>query len=106
MEVSKTSKVISLVLKCVVFVAAVLGTVLSAIAGRVVFMGGSVVFMYFTIQSNLLMAILCVAGAVILLSRGRFPAAWYVIKLVGTVSITLTGVVFCFVLAPTLGNDA
>lgn len=31
---------------------------------------------------------------------------WWVIKFVGTVSITLTGAVFCFVLAPTLGNAA
>lgn len=106
MKISKTSKAVSLVLKGIIFVAAILGTVLSAAAGRAGFMGGSTVFMYFTIQSNLLMAILCAVGAVILVARGTFPAAWYVIKLVGTVSITLTGVVFCFVLAPTLGNAA
>ena len=29
-----------------------------------------------------------------------------IIKYVGTVAITLTGIVFCFVLAPTLGTDA
>lgn len=41
-----------------------------------------------------------------LLRPGRISDAWYTVKFVGTVSITLTGVVFCFVLAPTLGQFA
>ena len=32
--------------------------------------------------------------------------AWYVIKYIGTVAITLTGVVFAFVLAPTFKQGA
>ena len=59
--------------------------------------------MYFTIQSNIAIALICVIGCVFLL-RGKRPSdVWYLIKFVGTVSITLTGMVFCFVLAPTLG---
>lgn len=106
MEISKPAKAISLVLKVVVFVSAILGTIISAVAGRAHFMGGSTVFMYFTIQSNILMALISLIGAFILLTRGKASTAWYVIKLVATVSITLTGVVFCFVLAPTLGPEA
>lgn len=106
MELTKPVKVISLILKVIVFVSAILGTIISAIAGREHFMGGSTVFMYFTIQSNILMALICLIGAVIMLKRGKFSAAWYVIKLVGTVSITLTGVVFCFILAPTIKIEA
>ncbi len=106
MELSKARKVVSMILKLIVFVSAIVGTITSAIAGKEHFMGGSTVFMYFTIQSNLLIAILCAVGAVIMLTKGKFSTAWYVIKLVGTVSITLTGVVFCFVLAPTLGTEA
>ena len=99
-------KALSLALKAVVIFSAVIGTYLSYAAGRNSFMGGRQVFMYFTIQSNLLMAILCLAGAFFLLQNRAVPAWWYVLKLVGTVSITLTGVVFAFVLAPTLGRFA
>jgi hypothetical protein len=90
-------------LKCIVIVSAVLGTFLSAYAGRDSFMGGSRVFMYFTIQSNIAVAIISCIGY-FLMKRGReLPNAWKIVKFVGTVSITLTGVVFCVVLAPTLG---
>ena len=99
-------KALSFALKAVVILSAVIGTYLSYAAGRGSFMGGRQVFMYFTIQSNLLMAILCLAGAFFLLQNRSVPAWWYVLKLVGTVSITLTGVVFAFVLAPTLGRFA
>ncbi len=99
-------KVLSLALKLVVILSAVVGTWLSYAAGRGSFMGGRQVFMYFTIQSNLFMALLCLAGAVFLLQKRGAPAWWFVLKLVGTVSITLTGVVFAFVLAPTMGRFA
>ena len=99
-------KALSLALKSVVILSALIGTWLSYAAGRGSFMGGRQVFMYFTIQSNLLMALLCLAGAVFLLQNRAVPAWWPVLKLVGTVSITLTGVVFAFVLAPMLGRFA
>ena len=98
-------KQISYVLKSIVFVAAVLGTFLSAYAGRHSFMGGRTVFMYFTIQSNIAVAIISLIGAWYLkqnISRNE----WFVIQFVGAVSITLTGMVFCFVLAPPLGPYA
>jgi hypothetical protein len=67
-------------------------------------MGGSRIFMYFTIQSNLLIALICMIGFILLLRRDEVGKAWRVIKLAGTVAITLTGLVFCFVLVPVLGN--
>lgn len=99
-------KIVSLVLKCFAAFSAVLGTFLSAWAGRNSFMGGSSVFMYFTIQSNLSLALICIIGFVLLLGRKSIPVWWYLIKFVGTVSITLTGMVYCFVLAPTMGSAA
>ena len=69
-------------------------------------MGGSRVFMFFTIQSNIAVAILCAAGAVLLMRNRTVGNAGHVVKLVGTVSITLTGVVFVLLLAPILGNRA
>ena len=103
---SDREKTLSCILKTIVIVSAVLGTVLSALGGRNSFMGGRVVFMYFTIQSNIAIAIVCTVGLFMMLSGRPYYKAWQVIKLVGTVSITLTGTVFCFVLAPTMGSRA
>ena len=99
-------KAVSCILKIIVFVSAILGPFLSAYAGRHSFMGGGRVFMYFTIQSNIAIAIICAAGLIGLFRNKSVSDLWWVIKFVGTVSITLTGAVFCFVLAPTLGNAA
>ncbi len=93
----------SYILKWVVIVSAVVGTFLSAYAGRDSFMGGKTVFMYFTIQSNIALAIISCIGFFLMRKGGEISNAWKVVKFVGTVSITLTGVVFCVVLAPTLG---
>jgi len=100
------TKLLSLFLKCVVVVSAAVGVILSAAAGARAFMGGSRVFMYFTIQSNIAIGLVCAVGAVLLLRSQPVRESWYVLKYVFTVSITLTGVVFCFVLAPTLGKYA
>ena len=103
---TKGRKCLSLILKIVVIVSAVAGTALSAYAARDTFMGGSRVFMYFTIQSNIAVALISAVGLCMLLSGRNISKALHVIKFVGAVSITLTGVVFAFVLAPTLGSKA
>lgn len=99
-------KYISLTLKIVVIVFAITGTILSASAGTGSFMGGTTVFMYFTIQSNIALALIALIGLILLVTKTKVPNWWYVIKYVGTVSITLTGGVFAFVLAPTMGPGA
>ena len=98
-------KTVSWILKGIVIICAVSGTVISALAGKNTFMGGSHVFMFFTIQSNIAIALVCLIGMLYLI-KGHAPGWWYVIKFVFTVSITLTGIVFCFVLAPTLKGHA
>ena len=104
--ISKIRKTVSYALKLTVILCAIAGTLISARAGRNSFMGGSRVFMFFTIQSNLAVAAVCAAEA-FLLARGKpIPGAWYVVKLAGTVSITLTGVVFAALLVPVLGRGA
>ena len=45
---------------------AAVGTDMSTVAGRNSFMGGSKVFMYFTIQSNIAIAIICAFGGLLL----------------------------------------
>ncbi|MBO7404854.1 MAG: hypothetical protein J6V24_07815 [Clostridia bacterium] len=91
---SRERKILSAILKAVVFVSAVLGTILSAIAGRNAFMGGGSVFMYFTIQSNIALAVICAIGFLFLMREKPISDRWYTVKFVGTVSITLTGMVF------------
>ncbi len=106
MSIDPKSRIISLFLKAAVVISAAVGVVLSSYASIATFMGGSKVFMYFTIQSNIAVAVISLIGAVILLKKKSAGDTWYVIKFVGTVAITLTGAVFTFVLAPTMGKFA
>ena len=106
MQIPKNKKVVSTILKCIVILSALIGTALSYYAGGQAFMGGQRIFMYFTIQSNLASALVCAVGAILLWKRDVISLPWYVIKYVMTVSITLTGAVYCFLLAPTLGAAA
>lgn len=103
---SKNERLSSIIIKVIVTVSAGLGTFLSWYAGRDSFMGGNVVYKYFTIQSNILLAIICAVGLVFVIKNKIPGRICQIIKFVGTVSITLTGVVFCFVLAPTIGAEA
>jgi len=100
------TRAILLFLKFTVVISAIIGTVLSALAGRTAFMGGSRVFMYFTIQSNIAVALICLVGIINIFHKQQYSHTWYVIQFVGAVAITLTGMVFCFVLAPTMGKHA
>lgn len=104
--IRKTEFIFSQLIKVLIFVCAILGTVLSAYAGRNSFMGGTYVFMFFTIQSNIGIAIICLFGFLLGLKNKSINRIGQIIKFVGTVSITLTGVVFCAVLAPTMGKSA
>ena len=94
-------KWISIVLEAVVAVCAVAGVALTAEMG-------SQCFLYFTIQSNLWIAATLAAFAVWQIvkmfkpSAKDIPEAMWRLKFVFTVSITLTGGVFCAVLAPTM----
>ena len=106
MTIPSKTRTISLLLKAAVVLSAAVGVVLSAYAARGTFMSGRRVFMYFTIQSNIAVALISLIGAAFLLRNARVGTAWSVVKFVGTVAITLTGAVFTFILAPTLGERA
>lgn len=103
---SPLRKTLSVILKAIVIVSAAVGIWLSSGGSRNAFMGHGSTFMYFTIQSNIALLLLCAAGLLPLLSKKPITRGWMIVKLVGTVSITLTGLVFCFVLAPTMGRYA
>ena len=63
-----------------------------------VFLGGIPLFVA--------VAVISLIGFCLMKSGREISSIWYIIKFVGAVSITLTGAVFCFVLAPTLGGGA
>ena len=105
MGISVRSKIFSFLLKLIVIVSAEAGVIMSALASRNTFMGGNRVFMFFTIQSNIAIAVICAVGIPLLL-HGCVNNGWFIVKFAGTISITLTGVVFCFVLAPTMRGHA
>ncbi len=103
---SSGRKSLSIILKLITIISAVTGVYLSTVARHQSFMSGSRGYMYFTIQSNILIAMICAVGLALLIGNKKPGRAWFVIKFVGTVSITLTGVVFAVLLAPLLGANA
>ena len=103
---TNTKKNLSYALKIIVILAAFIGTGISAYGDRDVFFCGLNIFMYFTNQSNVAIAIICAVGLYLMKSGKKISERHYIIKYVGTVAITLTGVVFLLVLAPTLGAAA
>lgn len=106
MNIPSSRRIASLILKGIVIIAATVGIYLSVNGGFGTFMRGANSFMFFTIQSNVLIALIAAAGFILLLRKGEIKNGWFILKFVGTVAITLTGSVFCFVLAPTLGDKA
>lgn len=103
---SPTRRIVSLILKIIIVISAAVGVYTSARSGFAAFMSGPQVFMYFTIQSNIAIALIGAIGAILLLRNKPVKNGWFLFKYVGTVAITLTGMVFTFILAPTLGNNA
>ena len=94
-----TRKIVSIVLKSIVVVAVV--------AGLTLYMLDAVShILFFTLQSNIWIALTCLVGLALMIAKVQLKRWMYVIKLIFTVSITLTGVVFCTMLAPFMGNEA
>ena len=92
-------KIISLVLKFIIVISAAVGVTMYVTES-------SAYLLYFTLQSNIWIAATCVVGIVLALFRRPIAQWMYSTKLVFTVSITLTGVVYCTMLAPILGAEA
>lgn len=90
-------------LKLGVIVSCFLGIFLQITAKGGSFMSSAPIFLYFTIQSNIWIAVICAVFLIADLARkGRGPVAgWlYVLKFMFTVSVLLTFVVFAVLLAP------
>jgi hypothetical protein len=57
-------------------------------------------FLYYTIQSNIEIAIICLVSLLFIFSKKEIPSIVYTLKFIFTVAITLTGLVFNFILYP------
>ena len=98
-------KWISLICKLIVVLSSFIGLTLVLCNIDIVYVGGIKGLMYFTNLSNFWIGIVCLC-ALIMLFKGVEIKPWmYIIKLVFTVSITLTGVVYCLLLAPFMPED-
>ena len=98
----KRNVVISIIIKSLIIVFAIIGCILSYFQG---YAGGKASFLYFTMQSNIWIACLDLVLIIFMLINlkkqiYRLNDKFYLAQEIFTVSITLTGFTFCFILAP------
>lgn len=98
-------KIMSLMIKLATIFAVIIGIYIGIKASDTGFMNSKSIFMYFTTQSNILIAVIMFVELVNYILSRKQTRIEQIIKLVGTISITLTGLVFYVVLAPTLGEE-
>lgn len=103
-------KLISIILKIIVIVSSFIGVILNAFSEYGRYIGSLKTFLYFTIQSNLWISIWFLLLLILLIIEKKKQKViikkWmYIVKYIFTVSITLTGMVYCFLLAPTAGEE-
>lgn len=96
---------LSLFYKCIIIIAAAWGVGMCTFNPGA-FMGGKTVWLFFTIQSNVWIAIVALIGIVMLVRGIEWPRWMSVLQVMMTVAITLTGLVYCFMLAPLQGDQA
>ena len=102
-------KILSIVLKSLVIIFSLAGVVLCCInAQRDGYSDWSKRLLYFTNLSNVWIGVLFIFMLFLPLiknAKEKLVNCVYVLKFIFTVSITITGFVFCFLLAPFAGND-
>lgn len=100
----KTKDILSLVIKFLVFAVVVVGLIDSFMGNA--FAGPSKTLLYYTNQSNILIALVCVFFALWQVCSKRSMPRWaYVVKYASTVAITITFLVFWLFLAPFMTPD-
>ena len=92
-------KITSLILKVVIVVTATSGVVIQYVLDPRD-------MLFFTAQSNLWIAVACLAGIILILTHAPVQRWLFSVKLALTVAITLTGIIYCTVLAPFMGAKA
>jgi len=103
-------KNISLILKILIVIVAPFGIIINTLTPYGQFLGAKTTFLFFTIQSNIWIALtmlfLSIINILEIKTKKQMLKRWmYVIKLIFTVSITLTCIVYCFILVPSAPDD-
>ena len=93
-------KTVSYILKAIVIISAAIGTLIGDLVIGRPFSEICRGLMYFTAQSNILIALICLTGACLMMRDKAVSDVWRIIKFVGTVAITLTGFVYITILVP------
>ena len=93
-------KTVSYILKAIVIISAAVGTLIGDLVIGRPFSEICRGLMYFTAQSNILIALICLTGACLMMRDKAVSDVWRIIKFVGTVAITLTGFVYITILVP------
>ena len=94
-----TRKIISLVLKSLIALSVIVGIIIHVVEFPAA-------LLYFTTQSNIWIGVTCMVGLMLIAFNRPIKQWMYSVKLIFTVSITLTGVVYCTLLAPYMGELA
>lgn len=103
-------RIISLILKLLVFIFMVMGITLRFLDNSSMLADNNP-FLYFTIQSNLWIGLMSLFLFVIMIievvkHKKLYSRTLSILKYVFTVSITITGFIYCVALAPGMGDDA
>ena len=100
----KTKNTLSLVLKFAIVAVVVVGITDSFLGNAIA--GPQKTLLYYTNQSNILIALICLFFAVWQMFANKSMPRWcYVVKYAGTVAITITFLVFWLFLAPFMPED-
>ncbi len=106
----KVKKIVSICLNILISICSILGIILACVfATRDGYSHWSKRLLYFTQQSNIWICLICIAFAVLSILEIRKKRPYinglaYALKFVFTVSITITGIIFCALLAPFAEN--
>lgn len=102
-------RILSIILKLLTIISSTVGVLVLVMLPAP--WGGAHNLFYFTLQSNIWIAICCLVGLVLLCieiaRKKQIIKRWmFVTKMIFTICITVTGFVFCCVLAPTMPEMA
>ncbi|VEU82261.1 Pr6Pr family membrane protein [Acholeplasma hippikon] len=90
------------IFKWLIILSALAGVYLQMFASSVDFMGGTSMMLYFTIQSNLWMAMIAAVGLIYIYRDKEMKEGYFISKYTLTVGILITYVVFSILLTPSL----
>lgn len=103
---NKGSRCISVIIKVLVVISVLAGVKLGLYFARINGSDGSSLFKTFTLLSNVYVAAICIGELILCAIKSEQYRLCHILKYLGTTSIVLTGLTYCLVLAPTIGDEA